>query len=40
MIKKQQPQLILGESFLYDNLPKVVLYDLNTLIDWRPFQKS
>lgn len=38
MFKNNNPHLTLGEYLIYKNLPKDILYHINKLIDWKPFE--
>jgi len=39
MFKENTQQFTLGEHLIYQNLPEDVLFRLNKLIEWRPFEK-
>jgi len=39
MYKKQQGQLTFSEHILYQKLPEDILAKINSLINWKPFEK-
>ena len=39
MFKKDKGQLTIGEHLIYQNLPEDILSRINTLINWKPFEK-